>query len=63
VRDACSSELFVDSKQRKFGEISKILNNFLKKDKFAVRDFPIFYGFEDKMARFSQTRRLLEMRK
>jgi hypothetical protein len=50
-------------KQRKFGEISKILNNFLKKDKFAVRDFPIFYGFEDKMARFSQTRRLLEMRK
>jgi hypothetical protein len=53
----------VDSKQRKFGEISKILNNFLKKDKIAVQDFPIFYGFEDKMASFSQTRRLLEMRK
>jgi len=53
----------VDSKQRKFGEISKILNNFLKNYKFTVRDFSIFYGFKNKMAGFSQTRRLLKMRK
>jgi hypothetical protein len=53
LREACSNEFSNDSRQRKFGEISKILNNFLKNLNFCRPTFWLF-GCENKKVAFTQ---------